>query len=277
MQRPVKFGVTLPQIKRTWAEARDAAARVRAARLRLALGVRPPLRRAGRRTIPILEAWIGAGRGGRGHRARRARYAGHAAVLPQSRGAREAAGHDRPHRRRRARRSPGSARAGSRTSSRATAARSRPVRERLRALDETLRDAEAAAGPSEPATFEGRMVRRRRRGAASRSPTRRRPILVGGGGEQVLMGIAARHADIWNNLAVHQGELAHKVDGAAAALRGGRARPRRRSRSPSSARWSIAEDEADGPRGARQGGEDLRRPHGRRRSRRTASGARPSR
>ena len=25
------------------------------------------------------------------------------------------------------------------------------------------------------------------------------------------MGIAARHADIWNNLATHQGDLAHKV------------------------------------------------------------------
>lgn len=43
-------------------------------------------------------------------------------------------------------------------------------------------------------------------------PAKKPRVLVGGGGEKVLMGIAAKYADTWNNMAVFQGQLAQKVD-----------------------------------------------------------------
>jgi F420-dependent oxidoreductase-like protein len=84
------------------------------------------------------------------------------------------------------------------------------VRERLRALDETA-EIVKRLWTEERVTFAGRHFSVTD-AICEPKPVRRPPILVGGAGERVLMGIVAKHADIWNNLAVNQGQLGAKVE-----------------------------------------------------------------
>jgi probable F420-dependent oxidoreductase len=82
--------------------------------------------------------------------------------------------------------------------------------ERMRALDETAQVLRML-WTEEQTTFDGAFAKLS--GARCEpKPLRHTPILIGGTGERVLMGIAARTADIWNNMAIAQGQLGAKIE-----------------------------------------------------------------
>lgn len=60
-------------------------------------------------------------------------------------------------------------------------------------------------------TFEGKYIQAERL-VCEPKPPRKMPLLIGGGGEKVTMKLAAKEADIWNNQAVQQATLPHKID-----------------------------------------------------------------
>jgi probable F420-dependent oxidoreductase len=207
MSRRVRFGVTLPQIKRTWTDARDTA--IELDRLGFdSVWVCDHLYGVPMPNLPILEAWselaavaaitervelgtlvtppffrnpailakqiatidnIAGGRviAGLGSGWFASEYEGYGVPFP-------------------------------------------PVGERLKALEETCL-LMRRMWSEEQVTFAGETAKTADVWCSPKPP-RRVPILIGGGGEKVLLRIAAQHADIWNNLAMAQAQLGKKVE-----------------------------------------------------------------
>ena len=80
---------------------------------------------------------------------------------------------------------------------------------RMRGLDETAQ-ALRSLWTEPTTTLDGKYVQLKD-AVCEPKPVRTPPILIGGPGEKVLMGIVAREADIWNNMAVTQGLLEAKL------------------------------------------------------------------
>ena len=207
MDRPVRFGVTLPQIKRTWQEARDAA--VEFDRLGYdSLWVCDHLYGVPVPNLPILEAWT--------------QLAAIAAITDQAKLgtlvtppffrnpavlAKQIATIEQI--------APGRTIAGLgagwfKPEFEQTGCDFPDTRDRLTALEEMI-EVMKRMWTEEKATFEGRFYSVNE-ALCEPKPEKTPEILIGGGGEKVTMAIAARHADTWNNMAVFQAELAQKVE-----------------------------------------------------------------
>ena len=198
MTRPVRFGVTLPQIKRTWTEARDAAQELEGLGFD-SLWVCDHLLAPQSAQLPIFEAWSElAAVAAVTQRAELgtlvtppffrnpAVLAKQIATIDHVSGGRVIAGLG----------------AGwYEAEFRGYGCEYPGLRERQAALDETC---QILRGLWTQPTFEFKGAHYRlAETACEPKPLRRTPILVGGTGEKHLLRIAARHADIWNNTLGH--------------------------------------------------------------------------
>jgi F420-dependent oxidoreductase-like protein len=207
MARPLRFGVTLPQIKRSWAEARDAA--VEFDRLGYdSVWVCDHLYGVPLPTLPILEAWsLLAAVAAVTERVRLGTlvtppFFRNPAVLAKQIATLDAISGGRA--------APGFGAGWLEPEFRGHGCPFPSLPERLRALDESL-EIMKRMWTEEKVTFAGRHFSVQEV-LCEPKPARRPPILVGGGGEKLLMRIAARHADVWNNMAVFQAQLGRKVE-----------------------------------------------------------------
>jgi probable F420-dependent oxidoreductase len=207
MGRAMRFGVTLPQIKRSWQEARATA--IEFDRLGFdSLWVCDHLYGVPLPALPILEAWteLAAVAAITEHAElgtlvtppffrNAAVLAKQIATVDQVSGGRAIAGLG----------------AGwNAPEFQGYGCEFPSIGERMRALEEMIHVLKLLWS-SERATYQGRWFSIEQAWCEPK-PVRRPPILIGGGGERVLMRIVAQHADIWNNLAVFQAQLAPKID-----------------------------------------------------------------
>jgi len=207
MSRPTRFGVTLPQIKRSWSEASEAARAFDGLGYD-SLWVCDHLYGVPVPQLPILEAWTElAAVAAITERAKLGTlvtppFFRHPAVL-----AKQIATIDQI--------APGRVIAGLGAGWFPPEFEQMGLRfpgtgERLRALEESV-EIMKRLWTEERASFEGEIFSIDQ-ALCEPKPATRPEILIGGGGEKVLMGIAARHADTWNNMATFQSQLAGKVE-----------------------------------------------------------------